>query len=206
MASSLSVVGGFFLRCVLWLAPLLALWFWAGDWVIRPPTWLAERAMLGFFPSWVLDVELRDGSALLKTTFKAVGPGGRVAELYNAVHVMKYAYGLPLLLALLLGARASGVWWKFPLGALALVVFQAWGVCFEWLSNIAVQVGDLTRAQTGFGYWQTTGIVLGKQLGYLIFPTLVPLLIWFGFERQFLRSVILEGALDGLVRVGRVRH
>lgn len=206
MASSLSVVGGFFLRCILWLAPLLALWFWAGDWVVRPSAWLAEQVMFALFPEWVLGVQIKEGMSTLVAAFQSATPGGQVAELEIEVNALKYAHGLPLLLALLLGSRARGVWWKFPVGAIILVAVQAWGIVFDWLVYVSIHVSDLTRAQTGFGELHANLFGLGMQFGYLVLPTLVPLLIWFGFERQFLRSVILEGALDGLVRVGRVRH
>ena len=198
-SSPLSVVGGFFLRTLLWLIPLLALWYWAGAWIIEPPVWLARQAMIHFFPDWVLGVRLEDGQAYLLTTFRMRAPDGRVAELRNVVEVLRYAYGLPLLLALLLGSRAQGIWWKFPLAALVMVFFQTWGVCFEWLSNIAINVGAQTHAVTGFGFWTRTLIALGKQLGALILPTLVPVLFWLLWEQKFVRTVVMDGALTGLL-------
>lgn len=196
--SSFSVIGGFFLRAMLWLAPLLALWFWARNWVIQPPAWLAEQSMLWLFPGWVLDAEFETAGELSLLTTLRIESGGGVGELTVDSRVLKYAHGMPLLLALLFASRANGLWWKVPAGLLLLVPFQAWGVCFEWLVDIAIHLGSHTQAQTGFDALHANLFGLGMQMGYLIFPTLIPLVFWMATEQRFLRTVIMDGALKQL--------
>ena len=199
MKPTLSVVGGFFLRTLIALVPALALWYWARESVVRPAAWLSERAMLYFFPGWVYEAEL-DGTILsLLTTIRITDASGRIGELSPEVDVLMYCYGLPMLAALILGAKARGWWWKIPFGALVLIPFQAWGVCMHWLVQVGVHFGPVSVTTTGFSSFQINAFALGYQLGYLILPTLVPVLLWLALERRFLTTVAVEAALEGSV-------
>jgi hypothetical protein len=197
--SSTGVIAIFFARALLCLGPLLALWYWAREWVVQPVAWLAEQAMLFFFSRWVLGSELHGVNQVLLTVLTLPHPSGRTADLAPEAVVLTYCYGLPLLVALFIAARAKGLWWKLPLCALAMLPFQAWGVCFSWLLQVAVQAGEYTRAKTYFSVWDQNLIALGYQLGFLLLPTLVPLLLWLYFERKFVITVAVEGAMQGSV-------
>lgn len=202
MSRSLSVIGGFFVRALLWLIPALALWYWLRHWMVLPPAWLAEQIMLLNFPGWVLDVR-QDGLAFaLETTIPYTGQGAPAGATVSVrANPLAYAYGLPLLVALLAAARAQGWWWKVPLAALVLVPFQAWGVCFAWLVQIAVHIGEMTRGVTGFSALQVNVIAIGYQLGYLLLPTLMPMLLWLYMERRFVTTVAVDGAMAGMLRL-----
>jgi hypothetical protein len=193
-----SVIGGFFVRALLYLIPALALWYWVRDYVVMPVAWLAEQAMRHLFPGWVSGTEL-DGINQTLVTRLGVPVSGRVADLMPEVSVLTYCYGLPLLLALFLAAHAKGLWWKFPVCAVGLLPFQAWGVCFAWLLQVAVQSGPFTRTTTYFTSWDMNLIGLGYQMGFLLLPTLVPLLMWMYLERSFVITVAVEGAMEGSV-------
>jgi len=82
---------------------------------------------------------------------------------------------------------------------LGLLPFQAWGVCFGWLKQVAVQFGPQTRATTYFGAWATNLIGLGYQIGFLLLPTLVPMLMWLYLERRFVITVAVVGSMAGSV-------
>lgn len=192
-----SVIAGFFARAVLGLIPALALWYWGRDYVVIPVAWLAEILMRYFFPGWVSGTEL-DGINQILITRLGVPVSGRVADLMPEASVLTYCYGLPLLLALFLAARAKGVWWKLPVCAIGLLPFQAWGVCFAWLLQVAVQSGQFTRSTTYFTSWDVNMIGLGYQMGFLLLPTLVPMLMWMYLERSFIITVAVEGTMEGL--------
>ncbi len=197
--NSSGVIAIFFARALFCLFPLLALWYWARDWVVQPVAWLAEHAMVFFFSHWAVDSELRGVSQTLLTVLTVPHASGRAADLAPETVVLTYCYGLPFLLALFVAARAKGLWWKLPLCAIVLLPFQAWGVCFSWLVQVAVHAGEFTRAKTYFSSWDQNLIALGYQFGFLLMPTLVPLLIWLFFERRFVITVAVEGAMQGSV-------
>lgn len=51
MSRPLSVIGGFFLRALLWLGVALGVWFWAREYVVAPVVWMSNGLMQAFFPS-----------------------------------------------------------------------------------------------------------------------------------------------------------
>jgi hypothetical protein len=194
-----SVIAIFFVRALAFLVPALALWYWARDYVVMPVAWLAGGLMHYFFPGWVSGSELNGINLTLLTRLAVAQGSGQVAELAPEVSVLTYCYGLPLLAALLLAARAKRLWWKLPVCAVGLLPFQAWGVCFAWLLQVAVQSGPHTRAMTYFTDWDVNLIGLGNQIGFLLLPTLVPMLMWLYLERSFVITVAVEGAMEGSV-------
>ncbi|MCB1914477.1 MAG: hypothetical protein KDG52_01970 [Rhodocyclaceae bacterium] len=195
---SASLVTGFFLRTLVWLALALPLWAQAGPWFALPPAWLAEQMMRGGFEYWVLGSELEGTTQTLLTALTVRSPDGRIGELLPSAEILSYAYGTPLACALLMASRPTGWWWRLPLAMTLLVPFQAAGVCLTWLMQVAVIAGSDTAAQTGFGLWQTNAIAAGYQFGYLILPTLVPTLVWLSLDRSFVAKVVLEGALSAV--------
>lgn len=200
MQRGLSVVGGFFLRAILWLVPSLALWFWARDWLVAPVAWLVERVMLYSFPVWVYGTELAGTEQTLLTAVQVPHPSGRAAELLVDTNVLMYCYGLPMLLALLLASRAHGTWWKFPAGALVMWPLQAWGVVFDFLIQVGAHYARFSTPITGFTPFQVDLFGVAYQLGYLVLPTLAPVMLWLLFERRFIGMVMFDAALDGATR------
>ncbi|MCB1889924.1 MAG: hypothetical protein KDH20_20125 [Rhodocyclaceae bacterium] len=194
--SATSVVGGFFLRVLLWLVPLLAAWYWAREWLSLPVAWVAEQAMRGFFSYWVTGSELEGTTQTLLTALEVRAPDGRVGELAPTANILSYAYGTPFAAALLLAVDRQGWWWKLPLAGLALIPFQATSVCFTWLMQVAVLAAPETAAQTGFDAWDMNFFAAGYQLGFLLLPTLMPVLIWFALDRRVVAALLIESALE----------
>lgn len=196
MRRSSTLIAGFFARTIAWLVPCLAIWFLLRTWMAVPPASLAGWAAHAIFPFWVTGSELHGTQHTLITTLAARGADGRIGDLAPEVNVLTYAYGTPLLAALLLAVRARGLWWKIPLGALALVPFQAWGVLFAWLLQIVVVSGAAIHEQLRFDAWQRNFIAAGYQFGFLLMPTLAPILLWLLLDHRLVAEVMLEGALS----------
>ena len=196
MARNGPTLGGFFARALLWLMLALAVWYPLRHWMVLGPAWFAGEVMTAAFPRWVTGAQIDAGTQVLFTALRVLA-GNRVGELSPEANGLSYAYGAPLLAALLLASRPRGWWWKLPAGLLALVPFQAWGICFTWLLQVAVVAGEQTRIQTRFGAWETNLIAAGYQFGFLILPTLVPVLLWLAFDRRVLAGAMIEGALAG---------
>lgn len=196
MSPQFSVIGSFFLRTLLFLVPTLALWYGARDWVVTPPAWLAGEALRHLYPSWVLGME-RDGvSHVLVTNLRILAQNGQIGELAPEIRALSYCYGSALLPALLLASRAKGLWWKLPAGLALLIPFQAWGISFAWLLQVAVQSGPQVAHQAGFSSLGINLVAVGYQFGYLLFPALAPVLIWFAFDRRLVATVLVEGSLS----------
>ena len=187
----------FFGATLLWLVVALAVWYPLKHWLLLPAAWIAKEVMVSAFPAWVTGAELGGRTQVLLTNLHVWTIDNRLGQLTPEVNGLVYAYGAPLLAALLLASRTQRLWWKLPAGLLALVPFQAWGICMTWLLQVAVVAGDQTRAQTRFGSWASDLIAAGYQFGFLILPTLVPVLLWLAFDRRVLAGAMIEGALAG---------
>lgn len=188
-------VAGFFLRTLFWLAISLTVWYLARDFVVRPAAWLAGEVMRTTFPYWVTGTELTGTQQTLLTKLMAQDAGGRWGQLSPEVNVLTYAYGAPLLAALLAAVRSRGWWWKIPVGAVALVPLQAWGVVFGWLLQVTVVSAPAVQQQLRFDAWETNLVAAGYQFGFLLLPTLGPIVLWLLFDRRLVAEVMLEGAL-----------
>jgi hypothetical protein len=121
------------------------------------------------------------------TTLKVYPEPGQVGLLVPEVSPLIYTYGLAFFVALMLAANAQ--WWKIIAGAVALLPFQAWGIVFGLLVQIGIKLGPDIAVQAGISGWHIEAIALGYQVGSLIFPTLIPILLWTSFNRSFIKSL-----------------
>lgn len=190
-----SLVGGFFLRALLFLVPSLAVWYWLRHWVVWLPAQISGYLLESVFPFWVRGYEL-NGTVLSLLSSIQVRQAGRVADLVFEADVLAYCYGLPLLAAFFLASRATRLGWKLLIGAVILVPLQVWGACFHLLMQVTAHGGDIALWRTGFSTFHVNAFGLGYQIGYLLLPTLGPVLIWLWLERRFMITVMLEATLS----------
>ena len=190
----------FFLKAALWLPLCLGLWYWKAEWFNSPAAIMSGWIMKGLFPGWVEAVEWAQRTVSVVTTLEiAMVPGmkeGQHATMVAEANPLSYSFGLPFFSALLLASREAKRWRKLMVGALFLVPFQAWGICFDLLKQVAISAGPAVAAQTGFSTWQREGIAMSYQFGHLIMPTVAPIALWLALNRQFIPMLMLEGALQ----------
>lgn len=124
-------------------------------------------------------------------------PAGEYALMLE-VNPLTYGFGLPLFITLFLAGSEANRWRKLALGALLLIPFQAWGICFDLLKQAAVTAGPIVSEQTGLSPWKIEGIALGYQFGALILPALAPIGLWLALNTGFIPMLVLEGALRKL--------
>lgn len=192
----LSLVSLFLLKAIAWFIALLFIWYPLGSVVTIPVNLLAKAVVATVFPDWAEGVEQEGTTLALLTSLEAPGmtgvPEGQIAVLSPEVDFLKYGYGLPLLVAMLFASNARRLLAKVVLGALALLPFQVWGVCFDWLKQLGIEIGAAP-----FSAMARELIALSYQFGYLVMPALVPVLLWVAMSRLFLSTFILEATLEG---------
>jgi len=198
-----TLIGRLLLLSIVCLIVLLPLWYWAAAWFAAPPIWLAGTAMQELFP-WVHGWSQHGVTAVLETLVQVrmAGPRGDVlGELTPEVRYPTYGYGLVLLWAMLIAARLTTrtpYWWlKGLIGSGLLIPVQAWGICFEWLRDVALLSGPSGAAYLGYPAWANSAIAYGYQLGFLMLPPVVPILLWLLFSKRFVAALWLEAALAG---------
>jgi hypothetical protein len=187
---------GFLGKVLLLLAPAFALWYWLAPVVIFPVALLLRLALLTFYPEAFADVEQQGYHVDIVTRFSASlvagaqQPPGQDTVLVFTLNALKYGYGLPLLLALMLAAPGplGGRLVKFLIGALILIPVQVWGVYFESLIRLG-QFIPVIIPQLAATEFARNSIALAYQLGYLILPAVTPVIIWGMFNLDFIRRL-----------------
>jgi hypothetical protein len=175
-------LGRFVLRTLCWLAPCFALWYVVAS-ALAPVTGALAWGLLDLLqPRLVSALETTGHELAFVTSLRAPATMGRTGVLVIEVNPLLYSYGTALFLALMLGARAQ--WWKLLAGAVVLLPFHVWGVAFDLLAQ-ALRLGPDIATQIHAQGWRAEGVAIGYQLGSLLFPTLVPVLLWVGFCRAF---------------------
>jgi hypothetical protein len=185
----------FFFKGAIWLVVLTSLWSTVADWTMRPAVSVSYVALKTAFPWWVHDGEYKGDSYELGTRIQVVvanAPPGAKGVLVADCKPARYGYGLPMLLALLLACGSRRLVRNAIIGALALIPFQAFSISFDLLKQVAVEGGAVAAAQTGFSAFSVNAIALGYQLGFLLLPTLVPIMVWLFLERDFLAAITTD--------------
>ena len=136
-------------------------------------------------PARIVSAIERQGADLVFVTTLEVHPApGVTAVLLAEVNPLLYTYGLALYAALMLACGWR--WGALAAGAALLLVFQGWGIAFDFLAQLAVNQGPEVALQAGLADWRREVIALGYQLGAILFPSLAPVILWAAFNRTFI--------------------
>lgn len=195
MKESVPSLGNFILRTLLWLPPCLAAWYFGARIHAAIAGGLARVLVALFKPGIVSGVEQPGVDLVFVTTLEVQPAPGQVALLLPEVNPLLYTFGLAFFVALMLAARAP--WWKILAGAALLLPFQGWGIAFDFLAQVGVRLGPGIAAQAGLSGWRTEAIALGYQVGALILPSLMPVVLWALFNRPFIEGLLRSPAGDG---------
>lgn len=107
-------------------------------------------------------------------------PDGSTESLGFIVNPLVFGFGLPLLFGLVMASSAPPVrrFLTILIGIAAVMMVQIWGVFWQSLKMLAFNFGpEVQQIVLDTGVSATT-IALCYQLGVLIFPPLIPVIIW----------------------------
>lgn len=171
-------------RVFLLLAPCFAAWYVAAPYHAAVAGRIAWGLIDQVRPHLVSGLEQSGATLTFVTTLQAAFAPGQAGDLVAEVNPLIYTYGLALFVALMLATRAK--LWKTLAGAAILLPFQSWGIAFDLLAQVAVFFGPEISMRAGLSGWRAEALALGYQVGSLIFPSLVPVLLWAWFCRDFI--------------------
>lgn len=187
-ASLKAFVIGLFIGVVL----LTLAWTRVSPWTSYPIGMVAGAVLEHAAPGWVREARLAPGRLEVDTSVAIATPqtGNQPVEITLESDPGRYAYGLPIFLALLLAARGPGRTVRALAGYALLLPLQAFSLCMQLLMQLLLtaqfDVRTLRVAQ-----WQMEALVYGYQLGSLVVPTLAPIVIWLWLDRAFVNEVVI---------------
>ncbi|MTW23092.1 hypothetical protein GJ668_18795 [Allochromatium palmeri] len=179
---------------MLWLPLCFGAWYFATILIA-----VALAAMLDVSTTWILpDVVagvVPQGNDLLvllrvealDSASQAVAPTSVMAHPIDAV---KYGYGIPLYTALLLAAPGgeSEKMAHWLIGLAILLLVQWFGLSAEIIKDLVFSL-ESARERLGASELSREMLALVYQLGYLVLPSVTPVLIWSVQFRRYIREL-----------------
>ena len=195
MKGGIPSLGHFVVRTLLWLPLCLAAWYFGARIHAAIAGGLARLLVALFTPGIVSGLEQQGVDLVFVTTLEVQTAPGQVGLLLPEVNPLLYTFGLAFFAALMLAARPP--WWKILAGAALLLPFQSWGIAFDFLAQVGVKLGPEVSALVGLSGWRLEAVALGYQVGALVFPSLIPVVLWALFNRPFIEGLVRSPASDG---------
>lgn len=197
VAGTKPLLGPFLLRLILASAVLFTTWYACARFVAAPAVWAAARLVeTATAIDRVTHSTSSKGQAIyavepdFETLRRGRLPRGAVVDV--PVNPLKHLFGLPFFLALMLASRAPRGIEKAAVGSLVVFAGSAVGLACELLVQL-----DSMRSPTGEPVFAFNGrelIAMGFQLGTLIFPTVVPAMLWLAMNPSMVHALPRRGA------------
>lgn len=184
----------FLLQAVLWLPLAFFLWFVLRTVAVYPVVRMVAAVLTGWLPDVFSGASQNfhtiDVDTLLPAPgqFDAEGRQGLITLTSNA---LQYAYGMPVLIGLVM---ATPMTWtrtfvQLAIGSAVLIPMQAFGVTTELLKIVAFDTGPDGAAALAANGVSPNALALAYQFGYLILPALTPIVLWILMNRPFIEAL-----------------
>jgi hypothetical protein len=168
--------------------------YFLADWLVLPIGYVVDWLRSFFFVGKVSPLETQSATLVFPVKGDLEAFGGKATELLIEINTRIYTYGIAVFFALMFAARTNPVW--MAIGALALLPFQVWGVFFELLKNLALPTVEGMPKLAALDGLAREFIVVGYQLGVLMFPMVAPIGLAVAFTRGRLAHLLKPAASE----------
>lgn len=194
-ASGGNPVKEMFLLAALYLPLGFFLWFFFGSALMFPTARLSELVLTGLFPQLfeqIVQLDFRLEIQTLVTMERQVE--GRTALLNLEINPMLYAWGMALLFGLIMATplTATRRIVQMLVGFALVTLVTVWGVFWEAWTDMAFRMGSEAAAAVQASPMAPNVIALCYQLGYLMFPAVIPVAAWILMNRPFIENHVLR--------------
>jgi hypothetical protein len=176
-------LGELLILSALWMLFGFMLWYYLSAFHGVPVRLLADRILSHFLGDQFLNIVANPDHHYLfqvQTRIPFRFPDGSKEALGFIVNPLVYGYGLPLLFGLVMASGAR-IWRKLAIllaGYVCIMGVQVWGVVWQSLKMLSFNFGPAAHQVVAAAGISDELIALCYQLGVLIFPPLVPIIIW----------------------------
>lgn len=176
-------LGELLLLAALWMLFGFMLWYYLSAFHVIPVRLAANYlldSVLGEQFYNVISNPDRHYLLQVQTRISFKFPDGTVEALGFIVNPLVYGYGLPLLFGLVMASRATLIrkLVTMLLGYGAVLLVQIWGVYWQALKTLSFNFGPEVQQVVADAGISPTAVALAYQLGALIFPALIPVIVW----------------------------
>ncbi len=176
-------LGELLILAALWMLFGFMLWYYLGAFHGVPVRLLADRILSHLLGDQFLNIVANPDHHYLfqvRTRIPFRFPDGSKEALGFIVNPLVYGYGLPLLFGLVMASGAP-FWRKLAIlltGYVCIMGVQVWGVVWQSLKMLSFNFGPAAHQVVAAAGISDELIALCYQLGVLIFPPLLPIIIW----------------------------
>jgi len=190
---------------VLFLPLSFFVWFYSATLLVLPVHWLAEWVLTHWQPDLFKEITqnyyLLNVQTLIFPDQEFSQGAGKLAVLEVTANPMIYGYGLAVFAGLVM-ARPDLTWKQrlrqLLLGYVVVVLIQTWGVIWDVFKNLFFSAGpDAQKAVLEIGI-DPNLIALFYQTGYLIFPAVIPVMVWIVLNRDFISELTGLGLTEAV--------
>ncbi|WP_376697013.1 exosortase H-associated membrane protein [Wenzhouxiangella sp. EGI_FJ10305] len=182
-----------FLLAALYLPLGFFLWFFMASGLMFPTSRLVEWLLTGFYPDvFERVVQLGFRFEVQTAVILPQQVEGRTAALNLDINPMIYAWGLALLFGLVMATPMRGLRRLLQLivGFVIVTLVTSWGVFWEVWRDMAFLMGPEAATAVQSSNLSATAIALCYQLGYLMFPGVIPIAAWILMNRPFIEQLV----------------
>jgi uncharacterized membrane protein len=173
----------FLILALLWMVFGFMLWYYLSVFHGAPVRILSSEILSHWLGSDFLGIVTNSEQRYLfevQTKVPFLFPDGSREALGFIVNPLIYGFGLPLMFGLVMASGTSflkkvGILF---IGYLCVMLTQVWGVVWQTLKMLAFDFGSDAHQVTQNAGIPDELIALCYQLGVLIFPPLVPVVLW----------------------------
>ncbi len=176
-------LGELLILSFLWMVFGFMLWYYLSAFHGVPVRLMADGILSRLLGDEFLDIVVNPDHhylLLVQTRIPFQFPDGSKEALGFIVNPLVYGYGLPLLFGLVMASGAAflrkiGI---LSTGYLCTMAVQVWGVVWQSLKMLSFNFGAAAHQVVATTGISDEMIALSYQLGVLIFPPLLPVIIW----------------------------
>ncbi len=181
---------------VLFLPMSFFVWFYSATLLVLPVHWLAEWILTHWQPDLFKEITqnyyLLNVQTLIFPDEEFSQGAGKLAVLEVTANPMIYGYGLAVFAGLVM-ARPDLSWKQrlkqLLIGYVVVVLIQTWGIIWDIYKSLFFSGGpDAQKAVLEIGI-DPNLIALFYQTGYLIFPAVIPVMVWIVLNRDFISEL-----------------
>lgn len=182
----------FMLGVLLALPLTFFVWYVTAAFHLAPIALMSHAILDGVVPDAVMWLKLDGHTLVLASNFghdvtgQVVSPPPGDDVLGFRSNPLVYSYSLPLVAALLLATPGKGRWLNVFWGVLLVIPAEIFSMVSSLLKTLAFDVGAAFQAQQGMTPAGADLIALGYQVGTLLLPMIIPLIVWVGLNRAFI--------------------
>ncbi len=184
-----------FILAALYLPLGFFLWFFAASLLMVPTRLVSELLLTGLFPDIFMEI-FQDGFVFeMNSHLEVRNPDdGQMMPLTWVINPMIYAWGMALLFGLIMATplTVKRRVIQMVIGFAVVTLVTIWGVFWEAWRDLVFLFGPDVGAVVDEVVLNPTVIALFYQMGYLMFPAVVPVAAWILMNRDFIENHVVR--------------